>query len=63
MKSPIVRNDNEGVESAEDSDTEPHANFEPGVIYESVTARDARFQLKRLANQLLKMLNMQSIQK
>src|SRR5277367_6029367 len=47
MKMPIVRNDNEEVESAEDSDTEPHAIFEPGVIYESVAARDARLEAEK----------------
>ena len=35
MKIPaIVPNDNEGVESGEDDNIEPHPKFEPGVIYE-----------------------------
>src|SRR5277367_1791970 len=53
MKSPI-RNDNEGVESAEDSDTEPHVNFEPGVIYESVAARDAREEAEKNGQPIVK---------
>src|SRR5277367_2141847 len=48
MKIPaIVPNDNEGVESGEDSDIEPHPNFEPGVIYESIAARDARLEAEK----------------
>src|SRR5277367_5546120 len=54
MKSPVVRNDNEGVESAEDSDTEPHVNFEPGVIYESVAARDAREEAEKSGQPIVK---------
>ena len=53
MKSPI-RNDNEGVESAEDSDTEPHDNFEPGVIYESIAARDAREEAEKNGQPIVK---------
>jgi len=48
MKIPaIVPNDNEGVESAEDDNIEPHPKFEPGVIYESMPARDARLEAEK----------------
>src|SRR5277367_2638727 len=49
-----VRNDNEGVESGEDSDIEPHVNFEPGVIYESVATRDARLEAEKNGQPIVK---------
>ena len=48
MKIPaIVLNDNEGVESGEDDNIEPHPKFEPGIIYESIPARDARLEAEK----------------
>ena len=48
MKIPaIVPNDNEGVESGEDDNSEPHPKFEPGIIYESIPARDARLEAEK----------------
>src|SRR5277367_5612381 len=48
MKIPaIVRNDNEGVESGEDDNIGPHPKFEPGIIYESIPARDARLEAEK----------------
>src|SRR5277367_5057748 len=45
MKIPaIVPNNNEGVESGEDDNIEPHPKFESGIIYESIYARDARLE-------------------
>ena len=54
MKLPIARNDNEGVESAEVSDIEPHYDFVPGVIYESVAARDARLEAEKAGQPIVK---------
>src|SRR5277367_1988657 len=48
MKIPaIVPNNNEGVESGEDDNIEPHPKFEPGIIYESIPARDARLEAEK----------------
>src|SRR5277367_6614185 len=49
-----VRNDNEGVESGEDSDIEPLVNFEPGVIYESIATRDARLEAEKNGQPIVK---------
>src|SRR5271163_3856401 len=48
MKIPaIVPNNNEGVESGEDDNIEPHPKFESGIIYESIYARDARLEAEK----------------
>src|SRR5277367_7109785 len=48
MKLPaIVPNNNEGVESGEDDNIEPHPKFESGIIYESIHARDARLEAEK----------------
>src|SRR5277367_3734762 len=48
MKIPaIVPNNNEGVESGEDDNIEPHPKFEPGIIYESIPVRDARLEAEK----------------
>src|SRR5277367_3469060 len=55
MKLPaVVPNDNEGVELAEDSDIEPHYDFVPGVLYESVATRDARLEAEKNGQPIVK---------
>src|SRR5277367_3460697 len=43
----IVPNNNEGVESGEDDNIQPHSKYESRIIYESIYPRDARLEAEK----------------